>query len=153
MEGRHVLLLFFVLAIRFTARNHNNHVQMCWKSMYFEVCHAVKLVKVPCFSFDRRKCARQGHRPLFHGRPDWLLIVLLLSGDVELNPGPGPSDCTHQSNVMNVNEHSYASASSSSVSTKGKGSKGTQCAVVNCFNYTKTNKEVAFHSFPKDNAR
>ncbi|XP_066970861.1 heterogeneous nuclear ribonucleoprotein U-like isoform X7 [Macrobrachium rosenbergii] len=33
------------------------------------------------------------------------------------------------------------------------GSKGTECSAMNCTKYTKTNKEVAFHSFPKDDAR
>ncbi|XP_066946160.1 52 kDa repressor of the inhibitor of the protein kinase-like [Macrobrachium rosenbergii] len=36
---------------------------------------------------------------------------------------------------------------------KTSGSKGRVCSAINCTKYTKTNKEVAFYSFPKDNTR
>ena len=67
----------------------------------------------------------------------WLIMIMMLSGDLERNPGPIHSDHTYSRKTEKVTPRNF----------------GTICAAIGCNNYTMRNKEVSFHSFPKDSQR
>jgi hypothetical protein len=65
--------------------NYDLPTPVCMVAIYVQLRKALLWQKVRCDKFGWSD----------KGKPVWLILILLLAGDVELNPGPGILRCCH----------------------------------------------------------